>query len=266
MKKITIEKLLTWAFTQELCKVGATGEEGGALSGGWQAFAGMAELGTLIDRTPNYYGVIPDFVTNGGDPHPDAVAVGDAVRALADHGGYDIDGTMNLFPEWTDERGLIALEVARMAEELQIKRDILQASHVVNLVISSAILARGPDWHAERPAEKMVERAGKPAWFIMRKAADAFGRPYTYETDGRDKRTHRPLRGAYRKFELSSPLRGAIVARMEWSIWQSALSELYAALSGRLAAHDLQPFTADYQPWLREHRRQNSLQASEIAG
>ena len=266
MKKVTIDTLLTWAFTQELCKVGATGTEGSSIAGGWQAFAGMAELGTLIDRTPNYYGVIPDFVTNGGDPHPDAVEVGDAVRELADRGGFEIDLSVNPFPEWADERGLIAAEVARVVDELQIKRDVQQGAHVVNLVITSAFLGRGPEWSAVRPAERMVERAGKPAWFILSTAKDAFGRAYEYETDGRDKRSRRPVRGAYRKFELSAPLRGAIISRFEWSIWQSALSELHNALSGRLAAHELTEFRGDFQPWMREYLRQNSLQASEIVG
>lgn len=266
MKKITIEKLLTWAFTQELCKVGATGTEGGTIAGGWQAFVGMAELGTLIDRTPNHYGVIPDFVTNGGDPDLDAVAVGDAVRELADRGGFEIDQAVNPFPEWADERGLIAAEVARVVDELQIKREVQQGAHVVNLVVTCAILGRGPDWSATRPAERMVDRAGKPAWFVLRTAKDAFGRSYEYEADGRDKRTRRQMRGAYRKFELSASLRGAIISRFEWSIWQSALAELHRALCGRLAKHELETFRGDFQPWLRESTRQNSVQTSEIAG
>ncbi|MEO1110559.1 MAG: hypothetical protein AAFX90_21860, partial [Pseudomonadota bacterium] len=67
-KQIDIEKLLKWAYCEELPKGGAHG--GGAVSySSWCAVAGLAELGTLIDD--NSYGVVPDL-TSSGEPDPDA--------------------------------------------------------------------------------------------------------------------------------------------------------------------------------------------------
>ncbi len=51
MKPISIQDLLKWAFTFELGKVGAG--DGGSFSAAWRFTERMAELGTMIDRTPN---------------------------------------------------------------------------------------------------------------------------------------------------------------------------------------------------------------------
>jgi hypothetical protein len=255
MKKVTIEQLLTWAFTQELCKVGAPMADAGGLgySQAWSITSDMAVLGTIIDRSPNVYGVIPDFISASSDPHPDAVKVGNAVRAMDefDSFGYSSNGVWNPFPEWSDEQGLIAAEVARVDEELHLKGERLTGRHIVNMVIRHSILGHGPDWTADEPKVRMVMKAGKPAWFVSKKARDAFNRPFTFETDGFDKRKGRPAKGAYRKYELSAPIRGAIISRMDWQLWQDALHHLHSRLYGRLQANDLQPFVPDMQPWAR---------------
>lgn len=248
MKKTGIEQFLTWAFTQELCKVGSGGA--GLSSVGqsnWGITRDMAVLGTLIDKSPNAYGVIPGFIEDGA-PHPDAVVAGDVVRALASR-GFDIPEGWHPFPEWHDEHGVIAAEVARVVAETRLKGDRLSGRHVVNLVTSAAILNRGPDWTADRPAIGMVMQAGKPAWFVRRQATDAFGRIYEYEIDGRDKVKHRPKAGAYRKYELQDPIRGAILSRLDWQLWQDALALLAESLRGRLCSHELLPFYPFRQPW-----------------
>ncbi len=50
MIKMTIENLLTWAFTQELWKVGSAGPGPGMPGSAWDMVQSFAELGTLIDR------------------------------------------------------------------------------------------------------------------------------------------------------------------------------------------------------------------------
>lgn len=269
MKKVTIEQLLNWAFTQELCKVGAPmADQGRGFSVAWTMMSEVAALGTLIDRNPNVYGVIPDFVSASSDPHPDAVKVGDAVRAMDEFGSFDYsaEGVWNPFPEWEDPLGLIAAEVASVDEMLRLKGEWLNGRHVVNLVVRHAILGRGPDWTAEEPKARMVMRAGKPAWFVMKKGRDALKRVYHYEADGFDKKKQRPMKGAYRKHELSTSIRGAILSRLDWQLWQDALQHLHFSLSGRLGANDLLPFTPDRQPWARFVSRSASAQPIEIAG
>lgn len=250
MKKVSIEQFLTWAFTQELCKVGSGSDYGPSIAGSWSMVSEVAALGTLIDRSPNGYGVIPDYMA-GGDPHPDAVAAGEAVKKLADRGGFEIGDGWKPFPEWSDERGLIAAEVASTVQALRLKPDALGGRHVVNLVVTYAILGRGPDWTVERPGEEMISAKGKPLWYVVRSGKDGFGRSYTYETDGFDRKKQRPVRGAYRKYHLSASLRGAILSRLDWQLWQDALSTLHRELSGGLHHTTLLDFYADRAPWTR---------------
>lgn len=250
MKKVSIEQFLTWAFTQELCKVGSGIDYGPSIAGAWGKVSEMADLGTIIDRSPNGYGVIPDYMA-GGDPHPDAVAAGDAVKRLAARGGFEIGDGWKPFPEWSDDLGLVAGEVASTVQALRLKPDVLGGRHVVNLVVTYAILGRGPDWTVERPEETMVSAKGKPLWFVQRSTKDGFGRSYTFETDGFDRKKQRPMRGAYRKYQLSAPLRGAILSRLDWQLWQDALETLHRELSGKLHSSTLLPFLADRAPWAR---------------
>lgn len=265
MKKLSIEQFLTWAFTQELCKVGS-GSGGSFVSGSsWEMVSEFFTLGTMIDRSPNHYGVIPDFVTAQTDPHPDAVVAGNAVRRLAERGGFEIGSGWSPFPEWSDDRGLIAVEVQSAVEALVLKRDALNGKHVVNLVISCAILGKGPDWHADRPDEAEVSVKGKPRWFVMLSAKDGFGRSYRYEADGYDRKKQRPVRGAYRKYALASSLRGAILSRLDWQLWQDALSTLHSELRHELKNTELLPFVPDRAPWVTQKFSSTSAQASEIA-
>jgi len=248
MKKITIEALLTWAFTRELCKVG--GPE--IATTGYSFVSGIAEylvLGTLIDRSPNAFGVIPSFV-HEGKPHLDAVAVGEMVRGLANE-GFEIASGWNPVPEWQDDHGLIAAAVEKLAAEQRDRSDRLSGRHIVSMVISSAVLGRGPSWQAEEPKTVVVTRMGKPAWFVMRKAKDRTGQTYHYEDNGFDQRRQRPVKGAYRKWRLDRSIRSDVLSRLDWQLWQSALELLHLRLSAPkcLTSHDLLPFRPIRAPW-----------------
>lgn len=262
MKKISIEALLTWAFTVELPKVGAT--EGGAPSyaSGSAAFSEMVALGTLVDRSPNNYGVLSSF-TFEGNPHPDAILVGDVVRGLA-HRDFEIADGWYPFPEWNDEHGIIRTEVARIAGE-QVARGSVNGRHVVSLVTSAAVLKRGPDWTAREPKVVMLTNAGRPAWFVTRKCKDRTGKLVSYEDNGFDQRKGKPMKGAYRKHRLDEPVRAAVIARMEWQIWQSALEVLHNGLSRYLSAHELLPFYPVMQPWATLREVETKTQAIDIA-
>lgn len=263
-RKITIEKLLEWAFREELCKVGAGGGFSLVSASAWDLVSGMAELGTLIDRSPNGYGVIPGFHALG-DPHPDAVAVGDAVRGLRDI-GFEIPEGWNPLSEFDDPHELIAAEVERVAGRERLKGDRLTGRHMAALVTNAAILGRGPDWVIEEePGFRLVMVAGQPAWFIKRRhQTEGDGRVYEIETaDGFDKRKARPKPGAYRKYELKRMMAGDILSRLEWQIWQDALSHLRDSLAGSLSVHDLEQFSPNRFPWLARPRRQGNSLASE---
>lgn len=251
MKKINIEALLTWAFTQELPKIGA-GMGGTAVSfSNWNVIADIASLGTMIDRNPNCYGAIPSYVSEG-EPAADAVLVGKAVHALAEHGGFEIAEGWNPFPEWTDPQGLVRKEVEQVVSEQRARSDRLSGKHIVNLVISAAKLGRGPVWLVDEPRTQIVRGSnGKDMWFITRTARNRMGERYTFEDNGYDAKCCKPKRGAYRKYRLEHTARGAIMSRLDWQLWQSALEALHESLRDRLFAHTLIDFHPDRHPWTR---------------
>lgn len=265
MKKISVENLLTWAFTQELGKVGVLADVGQGYSAAWSGMAEVAVLGTIIDRSPNAFGVVPNFVYEG-EPHPDAIVVGRAVHRLADL-GFDIANGWNPMTDWKDETGLIAEEVERLATEQRGRSDRLSGQHVVSLVISVAVLQRGPDWHADEPKAVQLTSNGKPAWFVRRKAKDSLGKIYEFEDNGFDQRRQRPLKGAYRKWRLDRSIRGDVLSRLDWQLWQSALEQIHAWLSAkwRLSGHELLPFVPSRQPWGVLRKADLSAQAIEKA-
>jgi hypothetical protein len=264
-KKIMgIEELLQWAFCQELCKVGAAGDRLTTVAGSnWSVTQDMATLGTLIDKSPNAFGVIPGFIEDG-DPHPDALLVGAAVRGLAQV-RFEIPKEWAPFPEFDDPHGLIAREVERVVSEVVIKGDRLNGRHLVALVTGAAILGRGPDWECEQPTFRMVSAAGKPLWFVKKTQKDGFGRVYEFEVDGYDRKRSRPVSGAYRKYEISTMMRGAILSRLDWQLWRHALECLGNDLAGRLSAHDVAAFYADRRPWVRAAKVQAESQVIEKA-
>lgn len=251
MKKINIEALLTWAFTQELPKIGA-GSAGSAVAfSNWNVIADIAALGTMIDRNPNRYGAIPGYIDEG-EPAYDALLVGDAVRALAAHGGFEIADGWNPFPEWSDPQGLVREEVGRVVQEQRGRSDRLSGAHVVNLVISAAKLGRGPVWRADEPKTQFMRGSnGKDLWFVTRWGRDRLGQRYSYEDNGCDQKTRKPKKGAYRKYRLDGPVRGAALSRLDWQLWQSALETLHESLRARLVAHSLIDFYPDRHPWIR---------------
>lgn len=265
MKKITIEALLQWAFTEELPKVGTSESAGpSAAPSTWGVLSDVITLGTMVDKSPNKFGVISGYVWQG-EPHPDALVVGRAVRALAERDGYEVAEGWNPFPEWPDDHGVIRAEVERIRiEQVNDRSGRLNGKHVVHLVTTSAILKRGPEWQAEQPKIVMVERSGKPAWFVMRKAKDSLGRTMWFEDNGFDQKRQRPVRNAYRKWRLAGSIRSDVISRLEWQIWQSALEVLHESLMGRLSGHDLLPFTPDRHPWAPRRKQVQDLQVTEI--
>ena len=247
MKPISIQDLLKWAFTFELGKVGAG--DGGSFSAAWRFTERMAELGTMIDRTPNSFGVIPGFVDDG-DPHPDALLVGNAVRGLAGF-EFDLPEDWQPFSDLDDPYELIALEVESVVSELRLSPDMLRGRRAIGIVISAALLGKGPEWRAALPEYSIIHSNGKPKWFLQKRAKDSFGRSYWCEVDGFDRKRRRPHKGAYQKAELIHSMRNDVLARLEWQMWQTALYALADDLRPRLSAHRIHPFSIDLEPWAK---------------
>ncbi|WFP74513.1 hypothetical protein [Mesorhizobium sp. WSM4906] len=257
MKPVTIDELLTWAFVHELPKGG--GVEGldnphsawrSLQASSWGKITGFGELGALIDGGRKDY---DNFWLEQGEPHEDAVTVGREVAALA---GCDvvIPAGWNALADWPNTHGLAELHVARAVDRYGRRSREQRGDGIVSLVVGTAILGREPDWTAEPSKIRLAERAGRPAWFVMKRVTDENGQTFDVEVHGYDERAKRPVSGAYRKYEFSTDPGGDIMGRLDYQIWVAALRQLESELAPQLTAHRLVFSDRSMTPWLDEDR------------
>jgi hypothetical protein len=258
MKTVTVEELLSWAFVHELTKGG--GVEG--LVNANSAWRMISELGTRVSTGQTGAGGGENYFIEQGEPNEDAVTAGRAVAALADCEAI-LPLDWNPLSDWPPETIGLAQEAIERAVQRFTLRKLRAAGKVgesiVGMVIGAAILGRAPDWSAEPSKVRIVERGGKPAWFIMRKVNDSLGRPQDIEVDGYNARSGRPFKGAYRRYEFSTDPAGDILGRLDWQLWVAALRLAERRLQGQLIAHQLRPCSRSMTPWLPEDRGGISL-------
>ncbi|MER9870235.1 hypothetical protein NKJ35_24210 [Mesorhizobium sp. M0136] len=257
MKTVTIEELLTWAFVHELPKGGGVDGLDNANSAwrmleasSWGKITSFAELGAIIDRgrgdTENYW-------IEQGEPHDDAVAVGRAVAGLS-RCDVAVPAGWNALADWPDTEGMAEAAVGKAVERYMVRTPQRRAAGIVSLVVGTAILGREPDVVAEPSKVRMIERGGKPAWFVTKRVTDINGQTYDLEVHGYDERKQRPLKGAYRKFEFSTDPTGDILGRLDYQIWVAALRRLEAEIALQLTGHRLVFSDRSMTPWLDADR------------
>ena len=256
MRSVTIDELLSWAFVHELPKGGGVDGLGNPNSAwrmlqasSWGKVTSWAELMTSIDLPARDH---DNFLIEQGAPHDDALAVGEAVTGLVECDLILPEGWHPL-PDWPREDPLIAeltdLAVEGAVHRFRVRPRLRQVSHLISLVIGTAVLGREPRWEAEVPAVRMVERGGMPAWFVAKAVKDANGKASTIEVDGLDQRTRRPRPGAYRRYQFSNDPIGDILARLDRELWAVALRHLERVLANRLTAHRLLNCDVPVRPW-----------------
>lgn len=255
MKTVMIEELLSWAFVHELPKGGGVDGLQNANSAwrmlqasSWGKVTAFAELMTLVDTGPGS----GNFWIEQGEPHDDALAVGEAVAGLA---MLDAVIPVGWWPlaDWQlaaeTEHGLAQAAVARALERYLMRTPARRAAGLVNLVVGTAILGRAPMWEAPQPKVRMVMRAGRPAWFRTIRVKDDLGREHDREVDGFDPRRQRRHRDAYRKFEFAEDPVGDILSRLDWQLWLAALEHVAGRVRDRLVAHRLVRSELENAPW-----------------
>lgn len=257
MKTLGIEALLSWAYRDELPKMAAPKSLVAAIRPAWHSLSRFGELMTVVQETDivNRFGVTPLLSGGDEDPHPDALAVADAVEALAwcevgmPEGWNPLADMGDLGPEGPDavRRGLDRLSPADGEGRRKVREPLSR------LVIRHAVLGGAPVWEAEAPARRMVTGPnGKPAWFrrIVATSPGAFGPVTTpVEVDGYNHTRQRPFPGAYRKFELVPDPVSTVVERGEYELWFAALALLVEMLGGTLAQHAVLPCARSPRPW-----------------
>lgn len=232
-KRINIEKLLKWAYCEELPKAlpDRYGQGGGGGSS-WRSVETYMQHLTKVDE--NRYGVVPTLCPLDEDPHPDAVRVHAAVRNL-DSFELDLPDEWNPLPSIAEyERQCeLVLSAARFGVANASKRPS-------ELVQKHAILGGCPETNPINPALKPVLNGnGLPIWFQLRieQSVDEDGRPVErkFETeDGWNRNTKTPKAGAYQKFYLDPDPTIEIISRGEYQIWRCCLSMIVEELAETL--------------------------------
>lgn len=252
MKTKTVEELLQWAFVHELPKGGGVDGLDNANSAwrmlqasSWGKITAFAELMAMVDVDRGG----GNFLIEQGEPHPDALAIGQAVSDLA-FCDVVIPQGWNALADWPDDDGLVMPAVQRAVERYELRPVMRRRAGIVSLVVGTAILGREPMWQAEPSKVRIVQRGGRPAWFVIRPMKDEFGRAYEMEVDGFNARSQRPARGAYRKYEFSDDPTGDILSRLDWQIWVAALDLVGRAIAGKMVAHRIAPSDRSMTPWL----------------
>lgn len=251
MKSVTIEELLTWAFVHELPKGGGVDGLDNMNSAwrmlqasSWGKIAAFAELMTLVDIDKGSGAYFEQ-----GEPHEDAIIAGQAVADLAFCDVAFPEG-WNALSDWPDDDGLVKPAVARAVEIYSLRSSARRGAGIVSLAVGTAVLGRAPDWSSEPSKVRMVERAGRPAWFMLKHVTDNLGQSYDIEVDGYNARSGRPARNAYRKYEFSTNPTGDILARLDYQVWVAALRMLERQLSGKLVDHRFLPWPMPITPWM----------------
>ena len=237
--KIDIEKLVQWAVREELPK----GQAVAATP--WQVITQYCALGVRVDVSASGGGL--GFLA--GDPHPDALIVGAAIRALDTFAQFE--DRVEVMPLFGDLVG-----IAGHAPEA-----IMSASFDPrSIVISSATQGSRPKWRFDDPAPRQVfvealnERGELRAMPLVH-GLDAEGyeiaikknRGRARMRDGEWNASMRPRSPI--EWHDPSPLSVAH-SRAEWVAWHGALSALALDLAGALRQYEPTPPALPLMPWL----------------
>lgn len=256
MKTVTIEELLSWAFVHELPKGGGVDGLDNANSAwrmlqasSWGKVSDWAELMTLVDQGR---GDGENYFIEQGEPHEDAIVAGEAAARLGEAEIIVPEGWRPLedWPRGDETFDRLKNEaVAAAVERFRLRPRQRRSSHLVSLVVGTAVLGRRPDHVAEPPKMRMVGRGGRPAWFVRRQMSDTLGNVHEVEVDGYNKRTGRPLKGAYRRYSFSDDPAGDILSRLDWQLWVAALRLIEAEIARKLVSHRLATWECTAFPW-----------------
>lgn len=227
-KKIDIEKLLRWAIMDELPK-------GRPVSAGlWDS---MMQLGCRVQTSRVGGGDGLGFVD--GEPHPDANAVAQAVRALP--ADYKIGA----------RRCYELLGVYAACDPLAVRAMESTPFNLPALVMRCAILKERMPWDCGKPQMRPVlynsERGGRPHPIILGLDDDGLGLVAVKA----DKHGRWPLDRAPRgHVHYEEPSIGDLLEmRAEYSAWHFSLVTLARELAGKLAEHDVLPPACAAEPW-----------------
>lgn len=216
-KKLDIERLLHWAYRDELPKQSAVGS-----SSSWADIARYGALGAVIDDQIGPAMRLPEIL---GEPHPDAIEIARHVRALVD---VDV--------EWSSSREGLMGDLLALAPENAVIRPLRTEA----LIVMHAKMGTRPDWFSGPPTcSRITGRNGKPIVQLLSGERIEQGR-----TKGRH---YGP--GARCPLKWEPTPESIALDRAEYAAWHRGLCVLAAALRDALIEHVPHAPAAPEQPW-----------------
>jgi hypothetical protein len=229
MKSIDIERLLQWAFRDELPKrrrpIAARAE-----SNIWS----YCDLGTRIDRS--HYDRDP-VGFSPGEPHPEAVIVENAVVSLSQRYYFCADSNPADDDRTKLERDLALIRTllpeAPLLAHLGYDEVIKTPFNLVAIVHSKARQAVRPSYHLGPMVPcKVLGGNGQP---IL--VGQCYGKGRYSE-------------GAHNLLEYKPSPAQVMSARAHYAVWHAALARLVAMLAGKLKEHRVTGPAAPAEPWV----------------
>lgn len=230
-KSETIERLVQWAYREELPKGYERGGEGYAsAASSVSPMFRLADLGTRVDE----WATEPGFPAAMGQPHPDSLMIDAAVIRLPDVG-----------LDWARSRPRLMHDLKDWVSPTD---PILSAMSFqpAALVMVHAKMGTRPIWDLGKP--KVIRVNGKNGKPIVQYIDEETGDLIEGRTTGRH---YGP--GARCPLKLDPEPREIACARAEYVVWQQALVQLANTLRAwNLHDHVVLPPTAAPEPWIAD--------------
>ena len=231
-KQLSIERLLHWAYRDELPKQAV-----GGLTG-WEA---TIYLGTRVDTSPMPDAYYPAVM---GAPHPDALAIDWWVRQLEP-----------VTVDWPAVQRELLFDLRGIANAYNPLSDLARRTFDRSALVQlHARMGTRPDWDTGLDVAPVMAANNRPLvrWIDQR------GR-----TVSGSKRGGWYSAGAVCMLKYSPALSEIAHARLEWIVWRGALQTLCETLNstGRLAEHVALPTSAPLAPWITDSAKPRILQA-----
>jgi hypothetical protein len=279
-KPVPIERLLVWAYRDELPKAQGTGQRflrPDTWSQPWGAVTKTGVLGLPVQEQDirNRYGVEVDLMAQT-EPHPDAIRVWTVVQDLA---GW----SLQVPEDWNPIEGLgideveqekaIGAAIDRLCYSAEgppeaeyvaspegrplwahwrIKQagpDSLRLRKPVSALVEHyAKMGWTPEWEFQKPERKAVQENGKDKWYVRETIITESGSTEV-ELDGFDKKARIPKPGAYRKLFWDPNPVDAVLMRFEYELWHGAIEMLAIDLVNQLDEHLVLPCELPARPW-----------------
>lgn len=258
MRRMRVDEALRWAYRDELPKVGGVVA---AMAGPVRTHGVQPHEDRVDGAAPNVYGVSPFEVWQGW-PHPDAITIGDTVRAMTPR-REDWSACDELIADLGDDPLLRAVlhRASRRRETVDVaelvRREAIMGRFIAPLGGSDWV----PVWQIDPIRRDYVRDPanGQERWFAMidRPWTDAAGveRVERVEVDGRIGRRHALRPGAYRKALLDPDPVDGIMARIDCVAWALACHGLAEALAPIMEDIGILPWAGSVYPWLEPATR-----------